>query len=315
VKKMIAVVFFAVVMMVVSPVMAASFPNFDFDGSVVTQYRWDTAAGAADTNGGRIFFRLNANSELSKNVDLYARFAAEGLSGDKFGWDYAPAYYNNSSAVALDRFGIIIKGKDFTYKIGRQDGMLGQGLLYDSTPYMGSDTAALDGLIAWGKSGATNLTFVATRVWGHYDPNIYAYAVDASYSPAKDWKIGGTLSQLNGANITNFWAVNTAYTAGKATFGAEYGGSDDAGKNTAYAVSANYNFDDKNSGYVIYSKVGATASMAGFTTYDSDGKGMYYGISHKISKDCTGSLFYKDMKKVSDDSKYSSLRATVTYKF
>ncbi|SDF83641.1 hypothetical protein [Sporomusa acidovorans] len=142
---------------------------------------------------------------------MYTRFAAEGLGGDKIGADFDKNYYNNSSAATIDRWGILIKGKGFNYKIGRQDGALGQGLLYDSTGYMGKNQAALDGLIAWGKTGDTNLTFVATKVWGT-GSTTPAYAIDASYSPAKGWKLGGTLSRLGGDIDTNYWAINTAYT-------------------------------------------------------------------------------------------------------
>lgn len=318
-KKMLTVVLAAIMLLTVNPVMASSFPNFDFNGSILTQYRWDTDDSSTDKNGGRIFFRLNATSDLSKDVSVFARFAAEGLNGDKFSQDFDPGHYSQGGAASIDRFGIIVKGKDFTYKFGRQDGMLGQGLLYDSTTYMGTQKAALDGLIAWGKTGATNLTFVLTRVWGDYANDINAYAIDASYNPTKQWKIGGTLSKLDNVGVpardTNFWAVNTSYTAGKAVFGAEYGQSSADSANKGYAISANYNIDEKNTAYIIYSKVEDNMSMADFTAYDDNGKGMYYGLNHKISKDCDASLFYKDMKNITSNQKYTSLRATVTYKF
>ncbi|MBP2645929.1 MAG: hypothetical protein H6Q75_1369 [Firmicutes bacterium] len=312
-KRMITVALASMMLLTFSTAMAAS-PSVNFDGSVLTQYRWDDA-GANSLTGGKIFLRLNANAQISDDVSLYTRFAAEGLTGDKIGNDFDKGYYSNSSATTIDRWGIIIKGKDFTYKVGRQDGALGQGLIYDSTGYMGINEAALDGLIAWGKSGDTNLTFVVTKVWAASGPTLPAYAIDASSSPAKGWKWGGTLARLGGDVDTNYWAINTAYTDGKATFGGEYGQSNNASQNKGYALSVNHSFDNKNSAYLIYSRVEANASMAGFTAYDSNGKGIYYGLDHKITKDSTISLFYKDMKTVDTGEKSTSLRTTFTYKF
>jgi len=288
----------------------------DFSGDVKLHYRWETQTGSDDTSGGKLWFRLNAKTEVAKNVDAYARFASQHLTNDHIGADFNSTYYGTSSATSLDRFGFIVKGKDFNYTIGRQGTTLGGlALMYSTDGYMGEGIGAIDGVTVTGKSGVTNIKAVAGEVWDDKAATQKLYALDASYSPAKDLTVGGTLIRTTSADDINYWGVNAAYTTGKATWLGEYSKANSDAGDKAYAYGVSYAFDSKNSAYTFYSSAG---SAYPFTDFDQNMKGMYYGVSHKITKDYTFDLFYKDMEYIdgTDAGKdKTSLRTTVTYKF
>lgn len=313
-KKTVATSLAAVMLLSASSAMAASFPEFQLNGDVKLHYRWNNN----NDDGGKFWFRLNATSEVAKNLTFYTRLTTQHLSGDNTGADFDQDEYHKDHATTIDRFGFILKGKDFDYTLGRQDLFLGQGLLVDSTGYLGKNKGAIDGLKVAGKSGVTDLTLVAGQVWQNGPDKAKIYAVDAAYSPAKDWKLGATLAEVTdrvAGDDSTHYGINAAYTAGKATYFAEYGKSDAKDNDKGYAFGASYDFDKKNSAFAIYNRVEANAdALAGLTTYDNGGKGMYYGFSHKIDADTTLDLFYKDMEEIGGDD-YRSFRTTVTYKF
>lgn len=321
--KKIAVAALATTILMTGSAFAAEFPNSDLSGDLKVHYRWNGGTGNS-TEGGKIFFRLNAESEISQNVSVFARLAIQQLGGpDNTGNDFDSAYYGDR-ASSIDRWGLNIKSGNFKYTLGRQGVTLANGLLFDSTGYMGKTTgsgdftaSAIDGLVVSGKSGVTSLQMVAGEAWTDLEKSPKLYAVSASYSPAKDWTLGGTFakSKLESLN-TNYWAASIGYTAGKASFSGDYGKSNADADNTAYALGAFYNIDSKNSVYAIYSKVEQAADIGDWmTAYDDGYKGMYYGFDRKLRKDTTLSFFYKDMDLIGGTSNNTSLRTTVTYKF
>ena len=317
-KKSVSAALAAMMLMTASSAMAASFPEFKFDGDIKTHYRWNTGDGVDDTEGGKFWLRLNATSEVAKNVSFYTRLTTQRLGGDNVGADFHQGHYNDDHATSIDRIGFVVKGKDFNTTIGRQALFLGQGLLMDSAGYMGTNKGAIDGITASGKMGVTNLTFVAGQAWYDGDQEPKIYAIDASYSPAKDWALGATVAKVNHSAVkdTTHYAVNAAYTAGKATYFGEYGKSNADADDKGYALGVSYGLDKKNSLFAIYSNVeGNTEIAPDMTTYDSGGKGMYYGYTYKFDKDYTFDLFYKDMEAISTGDNYTSLRTTVTFKF
>ena len=322
-KKSVATSLAAVMLLsATGTAMAASFPEFQFNGDVKLHYRWNTDDAGTDKEGGKFWFRLNATSEVAKNVAFYTRLTTQSLTGDNTGADFDQNHYHDDHATTMDRIGFTVKGKSFDYTIGRQDLFLGQGLLMDSSGYLGTNMGAVDGISATGKSGATNLTFVAGQAWMDGDDEAKIYAVDASYSPAKNWKLGGTLAKVSDRTVgedSTHYGINATYTAGKASYFGEYGKSDADSDDKGYALGVSYDLNKKNSLFAIYNRVeGNTDLIKDMTTYDNNGKGMYYGFSHKVDADTTLDLFYKDMKYISgaDAGKdYTSLRTTVTYKF
>lgn len=314
-KKMVASALATAVLLTSGVAMAA---DVKFDGDLKLHYRWNTWEGDPNTEGGKVWFRLNATTALSDNVDAYARFAVQALSADAIGADYDKDYYGDSAA-SLDRFGVVVKGKDFKYNIGRQGVSIGAlATLYSTEGYMGTNYGAIDGVVAKGKSGATDLQFVAGQEWKKGSDDSKIYAVSATYSPAKNWTLGGVVGKYESKDATDDttnYAVNASYSMGKATLLGEYAKSDANTLDTAYAAGVAYGFDAKHSAYAFYSKVENNADMGGWTDWDAYGKGIYVGYDYKWTKDTTFSFFYKDMKWLSNNADYSSLRATMTYKF
>lgn len=291
----------------------------ELSGSVNVHYRWNDDPDGVERDGGKLYFYLNARGELVEDVDFFARLAAQKLTGDRIGADFETGKYGNE-VITLDRFGLEFQGKGFTYAVGRQGATIGAtGLLYSTESYMGSDMGALDGIKITGKSGVTDLKFIAGRQWNTEKEDDKVYALQASYSPAENWTLGATIAKYEDENNknkdTNNWAVNVGYTVGKAGLFAEYGKSDADAEDTAYVFGVDYTFDAKNSAYVLYSKVEKNADMGGMTDFDNNGKGIYIGYAYQIDKDTTLSLFYKDMEEVDGGNDYNSFRTTVTYKF
>lgn len=327
-KRLLAAAVAAMITLSAASVFAA--PAVETSGDFKIHYRWNTEDGAADTEGGKFWLRLNVKAQLDDKTDAYLRFAHQKLTGDNVGADFDPKYsnYDEDSATALDRFGVVYKNNGWTYNVGRQGATIG-GLatLFSTEGYMGINRGAVEGLSVTGKAGATDIKFIGGRLWAddNNEQKDKVYAIQASYSPAKDWTVGATLAKYNYADAakedTNHWAVNTAYAVGKATYLAEYTKSNADADNTAYAVGATYAFDKKNSAYAFYSKVetngnmGGQTKFGGWTDFDSNGKGIYLGYDYAIDKDTTFSLFYKDMKTVDTNKDYTSFRTTVTYKF
>ncbi len=309
-KKIITAALAAAMVLTTGAVFAAP---VEFDGQVKVQYRSNTADGAPDTQGGIYSFRLNAKTALSNNVDLFARFAAQSLSGDKIGPDFSKAKYGNSVAV-IDQYGIIVKDNDFQYKVGRQGLSISPtALLYSSEGYIGEKYGLFDGVVATGKSGVTSLQFVAGK--GDIDTKDKIYSVHASYSPAKDWTVGGTIAKANpnaGSDRT-FWGTDVQYTIGKASFVADYLKSDDDIKNDALVLGVTYAFDDKNNLSAYSHKTEANAAI--YTDWDPGEKGAYYIYNHKFDKTTSLNLLYKSNTAIGTDTDNTSFRAAVAYKF
>ncbi|MCX7780716.1 MAG: porin, partial [Negativicutes bacterium] len=291
-KKTIAAALTAMMLMTGSA-FAAEFPNFDFNGDVKFHYRWETKDAAADTEGGKVWFRLNAKTALTDNIDAYARLSSQSLTGDHIGADFDKSYakYSVDGLTVIDRYGIVVKGKGWNYNIGRQGATVGgTALLYSTEGYTGINMGAVDGLTVTGKSGVTSIQFVAGEEWKAGSSDNKLYAVRGSYSPAKDWTVGATYGKYNYAGATkdtNHYAVDFAYNVGKAGFFGEYTKSSADAQDTAYDLGVTYAFDAKNSAYVIAHKTEANGDMGGWTDFDNNEKGFYYGFDHKVDKNKT----------------------------
>ncbi|SDF72626.1 porin [Sporolituus thermophilus] len=324
-KRLLAAAVAAMITLSAASVFAA--PNVETNGDVKLHYRWNTEDGAADKEGGKFWLRLNVKAQLDDKTDAYLRFAHQKLTGDNVGADFNQEYsnYDEDSATSLDRFGVVYKNSGWTYNLGRQGATVGAlATLFSTEGYMGIRMGAVEGLSVTGKSGVTDIKFIGGRLWDDREnKEDKVYALQASYSPAKDWTVGAIVGKYNYADATkddtNHWAVNTAYTVGKATYLAEYTKSNADNNDTAYALGATYAFDKKNSAYAFYSRVEANGDMGGgWTDFDNNQKGLYLGYDYVIDKDTTFSLFYKDMTYISGEKKdkdNTSFRTTVTYKF
>lgn len=289
----------------------------ELDGKIAIQYRANTNEEKGNQDAAKYTFTLNALSKLNEHFDLYARLGAQYVTTKGFGNDFAAGDKNGYASI--DQWGFIYKNAGVDYKVGRQAVTLGEtALLYNSAPYIGNDKFA-DGVTATLKSGVTDLKVVAVREARDYNNSNKLYAVQASYKPAKDWKVGGVVAQYDyedpAVKDTTHWAVNAGYTMGKAGLVGEYTKSSADAQNAAHAYGVTYDFDAKNSASVYAFSVSPNGDIGGWTDFDPGEKGIYYGIDHKINKDATFSLFYKDNKSITTDKNNTSFRATMTYKF
>lgn len=298
-----------------SVAMAAS--PVELDGTIAVQYRSNTYDDKNDKDGGKFTFTLNALSKLNSHFDVYARIGAQYLTDKGFGSDFSDNTEKHEADI--DQFGFIYKNSGVNYKIGRQAVTLGEtALLYNTAAYIG-DNMFDDGITITTKTGATDLKVVAVQEDRVGDQDNKLYAVQASYKPSENWKVGGVLAKYDYENSTkkdtNHWAVNAGYKLGKAGVVGEFTQSDADTQNTAHAYGVTYNFDGTNSAYVYAHETAINADLGGWTDFDNGEKGTYYGVDHKISKDKTFSLFYKNNKNITTDKGNTSFRATLTYKF
>ncbi|MDD4599674.1 MAG: porin [Negativicutes bacterium] len=318
-KRLLAAAVAAAMAMSMGVVMAAP---VEFDGSAQVHYRWNDSDANGTSESARSTFLLNAKLALDANTDLYARFATQRLHAGLSSADFR-ASATRDSISTIDRFGVILKGDNVTYNLGRQGATIGAtALLYSTEGYIGSNMGSIDGVSASTKLGATNLNFIAGVENGYNNYNVggpdnKVYSVHGSYNPAKNWTVGGTLARydVDGGDTTNHWALDAAFNQGKVGYFAEYTKSNADDNNQAYVLGASYAFDAKNSFSAMYSKVEANGDMGGWTDFDPSGKGMYYSYNHKLTQDTTFNVFYKDMEEVHGTDNYNSFRTTVTYKF
>ena len=306
----------AIAAMIAMPATAALAAPVQMDGEIEMQYSQDNAT---KQDGGRFTLKLNAKTNIAKNLDLYGRFAAQGITEQEFRNDFriAPGAYSKDtkSMAEVDQFGFLYNNAGVNYKLGRQGGTIGgTALLYSTEGYVGRDMMA-DGITVKAKSGVTDLSVTALKeVYG--DSN-KAYAVSGSYKPAKDWTLGATLARYDAvAADRNYWAVNTAYEMGKATFAAEYAKSNAGDANKAYDLGVSYAFDKKLSASATYYRVENNGDMGGWTDFDPNMKGFYYGLNYKPDEKTAFKLFFKDIQQIDNSAvKSKQFRATISYLF
>lgn len=306
----------AIAAMIAMPATAALAAPVQMDGEIEMQYSQDNAT---KKDGGRFTLKLNAKTNVAKNLDFYGRFAAQGITEQEFRNDFriAPGAYSKDtkSMAEVDQFGFLYNNAGVNYKLGRQGGTIGgTALLYSTEGYVGRDMMA-DGITVKAKSGVTDLSVTALKeVYG--DSN-KAYAVSGSYKPAKDWTLGATLARYDAAATDrNYWAVNTAYEMGKATFAAEYAKSNAGDANKAYDLGVSYAFDKKLSASATYYRVENNGDMGGWTDFDPNMKGFYYGLNYKPDSKTAFKFLFKDIEQIDNSAvKSKQFRATISYLF
>lgn len=313
-KRLLTAAVAAMITLSTGLVMAAP---VELDGSVSYRYRTDNNENSDDYNAGITRFTLNAKSEIAPHLSLYARFAAEGVSNNAF--TAAKDYNGTDNFIGeIDQYGFDYTNKGFDYKVGQQAAFIGgTGLIYDSTGYLGKqDYGVVDGINIKGKSGVTSLDFLAAQENNSVGDDNKIYALRGSYNPTERLTLGATYATYRKDDAQNLWAVDAAYTAGKATYSAEYAKSNADSQNAAYDVGVAYKFDNKNTASVTNYKVETNGNINGMTTFDSNHKGFYYGFDHNFTKDTALHLFYRDMSVVDGAANdNTSFRATVSYNF
>lgn len=283
------------------------------DGSASYQFRQDKVDGYKD-NGSKYTVILNAKTNIEQNLDVYARLGAQGSTVA----DFADYKTGGNFAADVDQFGLAYNNAGFAYKLGRQDATVGATALLYNDNFMVGKNAFVDGLTVSGKSGVTDLKAIAVQ-----EDNVGAndnklYALSASYSPAQNWIVGATLAKYDNKATdvtTNHYALNAAYTTGKATIFGEYAKSDASDQNKAYDMGVSYNLDSNNTIGVGYVKVEANGDIGGHTDFDNNEKGIHYSFNHRVNDNSSVGVTYKANKELGTNIDKSSLRATVNYNF
>lgn len=312
-KRYLAAAVAAMITLTTGVVMANP---IEIDGSASFRYRADTETTKADKNGNIAKVILNFNTVLDSKFSAYARLGVLGLTNTAVGRD---TNETGDFIAKIDQYGLNYKNAGFAYKIGRQSATIGAtGLLYNNNCQIG-EKAFVDGVSAKGVSGVTTLDMIAAQEDSAGTADSKIYAVHGSYVPAKNWVVGATLARYDDASdvrTTTNYAVDAAYTMGKATVFGEFLRSNYSTENQSYDLGVSYAFDSKNSAYIINYNNETYADMGGNTDFEGGNKGFYYGFDHKFTKDTSVSLFYKDMEKLADSAyKTTSFRTTVNYSF
>ena len=297
----------------------------ELDGSASYRFRADDNKGNVlpadngDKDGSIYKVILNAKSEVAPNLSVYARLGILGLTTSNVGRD---TNESGDFVGGIDQYGLLYKNAGFSYKVGRQSATIGAtALLYNDNFRIGKK-GFVDGVTVKGMSGVTTLDAIAAQEDRIGSDDNKLYAVHASYSPAKNWVVGTTLAKYDAAvetltkKDTINYAVDAAYTMGKATVFGEFLKSDYSTDNKSYDLGVSYAFDKKNSAYIINFNNEQFADMGQSTDFENGFKGFYYGVDHKFTSDTSASLFFRDMEALSDSAiKNTSFRATVNYSF
>ncbi|MDR3563957.1 MAG: hypothetical protein P4N59_21325 [Negativicutes bacterium] len=316
-KKLVAVMVAGLSLTLTSGVFAAEAVKLTGDFSV--KYEKDTTEGSAAVSGSMYTFRLKGESDLGDGWTLYARLGAQYATQPTLADFNTSAYpVDKKSVAAIDQFGLTYKIDSLVYKLGRQEAAVGTtSLLYSRPETNIGKKGFVDGLSVSGTAGAVDITALIAKEdnFGSQDNKLYAFR--AGYSPTQSLNWGLTLGryQDNVNGSTNHWAVNGSYKFDKSSLTAEYAKSSSNADNKAYAATWNYGLDDKVAIYITAFKVETNGDMGKQSDFDNDNRGLYYGLTYKLSDADGLELVYKDQKTISGSQKNTKLEATYTRSF
>ncbi|MDR3591972.1 MAG: hypothetical protein P4N41_20135 [Negativicutes bacterium] len=317
-KKKIAMMAVGLSLSMVPAVFAAE--PVKLSGDVSVKYERDTASEAPTTSGSMYTLKLKGEADLGAGWSLYTRLGAQyatqpALSDYNVDSVYGP---DRKSVVSLDQFGLTRKADDVVYKFGRQDLTIGTTALLYSRPYSNvGKHFFVDGLTAAGKVGIVDLSAAIVQEDNPGAQDNKIYAVRTGFNPAENLNWGVTLGRYqDSANgSTNHWAMDGTYKFGKSSLTGEYTKSSSSADNKAYAATMNYGFDDKTAVYITGFRVETNGDMGKQSDFDNDNRGIYYGVTHKLSDADNLEVVYKDQKFISTGQKNTKLEATITHSF
>ena len=311
------------------PLLAASFlllasaeaSPLRVTGDFSTTYEKDSYSDQPTISGLTNTLRLQFEKDLSPNWSAYARLGCEYTSQPALA-DFNTAndaYGPERQAVAaLDQFGLIYKTPNLTCKIGRQEASIGKTELLYSRPatYIGR-TYFVDGVTAAASAGKWEFDFVAAREDNPGRQTNKLYALRTGYHPAPGVNYGCTLAQYQYSNgeRTRHWAVDAAWQLGKNTFSAEYTQANAVSDNKALAASWAYDVDDKNTLCLTTFHVEQNGDMGKQTGFDNDCRGVYYGLTRKITARDSLDILYANQTYLSTGQKKRKLVATISHTF
>ncbi|MEN6567376.1 MAG: hypothetical protein ABFC57_13855 [Veillonellales bacterium] len=317
-KKIIATIV-AGISLITTPVAFAA-DSIKWSGDASIKYERDTASGDPTVSGTMYTLKLKGETELGAGWSLYARLGAQYATQPTLSDYNFDTYYGSDrkSVLALDQFGLTHKVDNVVYKLGRQDLTIGTtALLYSRSETNVGKHFFVDGLTASGKVGSVDLSAVIVQEDNTGSEDNKIYAIRTGFSPTDNLNWGVTLGRYqDSANgSTNHWAMDGTYKLGKSSLTGEYTKSSSNADNKAYAATWNYGFDDKTGAYITGFRVETNGDMGKQSDFDNDNKGIYYGVTYKLSDADGVEVVYKDQKFISSGQKNTKLEATFTHSF
>lgn len=288
-------------------------------GDVSVKYERDTAAGEPDQSGMIYTLKLMGEAGLGlPGWSLYARLGVQSLSRP---WleDFNREYYgaDDKEVAAIDQFGVIYKDKTLTYKLGRQDAVVGtSALLYCRVDGVGKKTF-VDGLSVAGTLGAAEISALLAREDNPAGtPKNKIYAVRTGFSPEENFNWGITLGRYDAdEDGTNHWAIDGTVKFDRSSLTGEYTQSNSDTANQAYAIAWNYDADAKTSFSITNFRVEEHGDMGGNSDFDNGNRGWCYSLTHNLRDDASLEIEYSDQREINSGAKNTSLEASLTYSF
>ena len=291
----------------------------EISGTGTIKIQNKTADQTPNEFGTSFTLTLRGEQKIGPDVSLYARLAAQYATNPLLAEEDRLVSGSGTKMIAsLDQFGIIFKPKNFAFKLGRQESLVGKtALLYSRSETNVGNSAFVDGLSFEGTAGKWQLTGVAAWENNLGLTNNNFYALHAGYNLSKATNAGVTWGQYRivDGDTSNHWAVDLSTVVGKSTFTGEYAQSSANSDNKAYALTWNYDFNGKTALYLTHFRVEANADMGGQSDFDNSNRGFYYGLTHAFNDKLTLEVIYKDQVLLSDDSKNSKFELWLKRKF
>ena len=305
------------IMLAMATVSSAAPVEISGDASI--KYEVDTAADNPTESGTMYTITLRGEKKIGKGLSLYGRLGAQYASNPLLA-DYDLTSYGQETkaVVGVDQFGMIYKNDKLTYKLGRQDIVVGvTGLLYSRDVTNIGNNAFVDGLSINGSIGAVDVAAIVAKENNAWLANNSLYAIRTGYNLSKNTNMGISLAQYKylEAETSSHWGVDGSVNFGKHSVAAEYSQSSYGTENKAYAVTWNYKFNDKTAVYVTNFCVEANGDMGKQSDFDNNNRGFYYGLTHAFNDKLSLEFVYKDQVLLLDNSKNTKLELTLTNTF
>lgn len=302
-------------------VNTASAGKLTVDGEVSAELKHElNSVEDFSKTGYKLTSIVNFKYQFDKNWAAYTRVAAQqaNLKYD-FYTERSPGA--TDSKAAIDQFGVVYQNAGINYQLGQQSLKIGQqGLIFDNTPYVGRELAAVKAINIYGNLGKTEFMAVygqmyATRALA--DKRLDITALSFTAPVGKSTKLGASYahSTHNELASMNSYALHAEQQFGKLKLMLEGLRSSAATANQAYALSVAYEPTDKDYFAIIANKSEANAAIAGFTAFENDQKGFVYQYERKFNNDLKLKLEYVDNRYILQSGKYQVFTTAVAYTF
>lgn len=277
------------------------------------------APGSSSSSYWQSRVRFGIQYKMDQDSTFFARFSNRSNFGEQ-----------SDTHGNVDQYGVKLNAGSWKFVVGRQDVLLGQGLILGT----GSDASSIDnkfdGLVASTTAGTWTFNVVGGKTTNDISLTKEWYGADATTKIGDKTTLGVAYAHSNnngGTDKRNVWGVNTSIAAGSNfKLNAEWAKSDKNNDNKAYFVGGTFSFN-KDSFTVQYNNVEANSvdpynSAYGAVAYPyvgrnlvSDYKGWSYTYNHPMSKVATFNLNYLDLQRRGVSGHDKELAGTVTWSF